>query len=203
MNYQELNDYELLSYVSEGNEDASEILFKKYRPFIISTAKKYYQRCKNNGLEINDLIQEAMIGFNYAINSFKEQKDVLFYTYAKTCVENRLSSTVIGSMRLKNRILNESISLENTNDDYDLNEIIGDDSVDPQKLVLDFETEKGIIEMVKKDLTDLEDQVFELKLNGFNYKEIANILQIDSKKVDNTLQRIKIKFKKKLEKDNL
>lgn len=201
MDYQELNDYELLSYVSEENEDASEILFKKYRPFLISTAKKFFHRCKNNGLEINDLIQEAMIGFNYAINSFKEQKDVLFYTYAKTCVENRLNSTIVGSMRLKNRILNESISIENTSDDYDLTDMIGDDSIDPQKLVLDLENEKNIIEMVRKDLTDLEDQVFELKLNGFNYKEIASILDIEPKKVDNTLQRIKVKFKKQLEID--
>ena len=48
----------------------------------------------------------------------------------------------------------------------------------------------------KSILTDMEYQVFELKLNGFNYKEISEILEIDNKKIDNTLQRIRNKMRK-------
>ena len=40
MNYRDYNDYELLSYVSEKNEEASEVLFEKYRPLILATANR-------------------------------------------------------------------------------------------------------------------------------------------------------------------
>ena len=42
MKYRDYNDYELLSYISEQNEDAEEILYKKYKPMIVSFAKKYF-----------------------------------------------------------------------------------------------------------------------------------------------------------------
>ena len=49
-------------------------------------------------------------------------------------------------------------------------------------------------------LTDFEKQVFELKINGFEYKEIADILDKDSKSIDNALQRIRLKIKNNLNK---
>ena len=52
-------------------------------------------------------------------------------------------------------------------------------------------------------LTDLEFQVFELKRNGFNYKEIAEILDKDQKSIDNALQRIRIKMKEILSVNDL
>ena len=40
MRYKEYNDYELLSFINEADEDANEILFEKYRPLIVSIATK-------------------------------------------------------------------------------------------------------------------------------------------------------------------
>ena len=39
MNYEDINDYEVLSMVAD-NEDATELLFKKYKPLIVGLAKK-------------------------------------------------------------------------------------------------------------------------------------------------------------------
>ena len=41
MDYKEYNDYELLSYIEEENEEANTILFNKYKPLINSIAQKY------------------------------------------------------------------------------------------------------------------------------------------------------------------
>ena len=60
--------------------------------------------------------------------------------------------------------------------------------------------EKELIENIKSVLTDFEQQVFELKLSSFTYKEIAEILERDIKSIDNALQRIKIKIKEQLNK---
>ena len=54
MNYENLNDYELLSYVSES-DDASEIIFEKYKPLIINVANKMY-KVKHRKLWLNMLL---------------------------------------------------------------------------------------------------------------------------------------------------
>lgn len=199
MNYRDYNDYELLSYISEKNEEASEVLFEKYRPLILATANRMLGYCKNTGLELNDLIQEGMLGLNLAMNSFDEEKDTSFYTYAKMCIERKIISQVVASRRLKHKVLNDSLSLENTdenNSDYVYDKSLTDNSYNPEEILFNGENEKDLVKEVSNILTDFEAQVFELKINGFDYKEIAEILDKDIKAIDNALQRIKVKIKK-------
>lgn len=199
MNYRDYNDYELLTYVSEKNEEASEVLFEKYRPLILATANRLFCYCKNTGLELNDLIQEGMLGLNLAMNSFDEERDTSFYTYAKMCIERKIITQIVASRRLKHKVLNDSLSLENTdgnNIDYVFDKSLTDNSYNPEEILFNIENEKDLIKDVSKILTDFEVQVFELKINGFDYKEIAEILDKDIKAIDNALQRIKLKIKK-------
>ncbi len=194
MDYKDYNDYELLNYIAEGNEDANNIIIKKYEPLIIGIANKMFAYCKNNGLDKNDLIQEGMIGLNHAIDRYHEQGDTLFYTYAKKCIERKIISVVIGSNRNKNKILNESISYDD--EENLLLKVLKDTSPNPEELMIDMEHEKDFILKVKETLTDLESQVFELLISGFKYKEIAEILDKGQKSIDNAIQRIKNKIKK-------
>lgn len=202
MNYRDYNDFELIDKVSES-EEANEILFKKYKPLIVGIAKKNYNPNNGNGLDLNDLISEGMIGFSTAINTFKPDKDTIFFTYAKTCIERRIFSAVLSSNRLKHRLLNESLSMEETDDEsVGLKNIIGDESLNPEKLVITNETTLEILETLDKEFSDFEKQVFELKRSGFEIAEIAEVLDKDYKSVDNTLQRIKTKIKKVFNKND-
>ena len=201
MEYKDYNDYELLNYVSENNDEANEILYNKYLPLIQTTAKKMYKYCSNKGLEINDLIQEGMIALNHAIETFDDTKDTTFYTYAKTCIERRIISEVIATRRLKHKILNESVSLEIANEkgeEVNIENLLGDNSYNPEQIIIDCESNKEFIEQIKAMLTDYEEQVFDLKINNFSYKEIAEILERSPKAVDNAIQRIRIKIREYL-----
>lgn len=203
MNYSDFNDYELIEYANENNEDANNILIKKYEPLIHSIANRMLKSCSYIGLEESDLVQEGMIGLNHAISYFNEQKDIIFYTYAKTCIERRMISTVIAAKRLKHRVLNESISLNADNDDVSFDKILKDEASNPEKIVMDSEETDKLIEDIKGTLTDFELQVFELMLSYFKYGEIAEILDKEKKQVDNAMQRIKNKVREKLnEKQN-
>ena len=203
MNYSDFNDYELIEYANENNEDANNILIKKYEPLIHSIANRMLKSCSYIGLEESDLVQEGMIGLNHAISYFNEQKDIIFYTYAKTCIERRMISTVSAAKRLKHRVLNESISLNAENDDVTLDKILKDEASNPEKIVMDSEETDKLIEDIKGTLTDFELQVFELMLSYFKYGEIAEILDKEKKQVDNAMQRIKNKVREKLnEKQN-
>lgn len=204
MDYRDYNDNELLSYIAESNEEAGEILYKKYMPLVTSTAKRMYSYSKNNGIEINDLIQEGMLGLSNAINEYNEYKNASFYTFAKTCIERKIITAVTASRRLKHKILNDSLPLEKVgvNDDsvIFLDEIIGDNNKNPENMLLDAENFNELLNIAKCKLTDFELQVFELRVSDFGYKEIADILDKDSKSIDNALQRIRTKLGK-IEKD--
>lgn len=199
MDYKEYNDYELVNYaVSDNNEEATNILYQKYQPIIVAFAKKMLPFCEQGGIELNDLIQEGLLGLNSAIEHFNEHKDITFYTFARTCIERRMISTIVSTRRLKHRILNESIPFETKGEDNELifaDYLLKDETTDPEYVLLNNEREAILSDLIRNQLTDFELQVFELKLNHFSYEEIANILDKNKKAIDNALQRIKSKMR--------
>lgn len=199
--YKDYNDFELVDMIAENNEIAMTIMYKKYEPLIFSSAKRLFEYCNGTGLELNDLIQEGMLGLSKAIDSFTEKKDTLFYTYAKTCIERKIISSIITARRLKHKILNESISIEKdvlNGETITLENFLADQDGNPERLILKKESEEEILTILEKEFTPFEKQVFELKKNGFEYKEIAEIMRKDPKSIDNALQRIRAKIKKYL-----
>ena len=150
--------------------------------------------CKNNGLDLSDLVQEGMIGLNHAIDKYHEMGNTLFYTYAQKCIERKIISVVISSNRNKNKILNESISYDD--DENLILKFIKDSSPSPEEVLISDEIEEKLLGKIKDKLTEFEEQVFTLMINGFKYKEIAEILDKDEKSIDNTMQRIKSKIRK-------
>ncbi len=194
MNYKDLNDYELVSMVAE-NDEITDILFDKYMPLIRNIAKKLYDENQNSGLDFNDLIQEGMIGFSKAINTYNEHKDTLFFTYARTCIEHGIITSMINANRKKHSVLNNSLSMEATHQDEDdrIEKFIYDKTNDPETILLDFENLNIFTNNLKQELTPFEEQVFDLRKSGFTYREIAEVLDVEPKRVDNALQRMKNK----------
>lgn len=195
--YQEHDDYELLYLVSENNEDAKEIFFQKYRPTIEFKAKKAFPYIKNKGYELNDLIQEGMIGLSKAINDFKEQKNVKFITFANVCIERQILTFVRDINRQKHKILNDSLSIDSSIDKKGrpLMDIIFDDkNRNPEDNFIDLESEEELLSVIKQNLTDKEYEVFELRLQGFSYQEMACLLNTTPKSIDGTMSRLKNKI---------
>lgn len=193
MSKYEYNDYELLDYIQESNEDATEILYDKYKHIIESIAKS---KLNNNiGLEFNDLVQEGMIGFSEAIRDYKNQKDVTFYTFASLCIERQILTAIKKATRDKHKLLNDSISLDYTyNEDSNLYDNISDDNQPtPEDKIIEMEEEKQLYKIIVDKLSPFEKQVFDLKIKNYSYKEISASLNVDTKKIDNAIQRIKQK----------
>lgn len=200
MKYKDFNDQQLISYVSENNEHANEILFEKYRPLITSLAYKIYKNCKYSGLEVNDFMQEGYLGLNIALKNYDIEKEASFYTFAKTVIERRMISLAISTNRLKHKFLNESISFDVsdnlTGEIINLENIIGDSSVDPETLVINKLEARDFKNKINNELTSLERQVFFLRIDNFDYIEIAKMIGKTPKSIDNALQRIKTKVRK-------
>lgn len=206
MDYKEFNDFELVYYAKNNQEEGMEILYKKYEPLMKNEARRLIKFGKNLGLELNDFLQEGMLGLSKAVMIFDEEKETCFYTFAKTCIERSMITLITNNARLKHKILNESLSLEVVDEDgsHDLfGSVLQDIHSNPEKQLILKEEDEELTIALRKNLTDLEVQVFELKLNDFNYKEIADILNKDAKSIDNALQRIKLKLKEEIKKREL
>ena len=182
------NDSKLIYLIKEGKEDRKS-LYDKYSPFIKSVVSKMVKYCKNTGLEENDLYQEGMLGLTNAIKNYDENMDNKFYTYAKICIEKKIISAIVASKRIKHRAMNESIFIEDT--DNNIFKIDG-----PEEMIIDIENETEMLNKIRNGLTDFEDQVLLLKIGGLKNKEIADVLDRDDKSVDNALQRIRGKVRK-------
>ena len=195
MKFDSMNDYELISYINEHNEEANNILIEKYEPLIKKIALKMINYCSGSGLDVNDLIQEGRIGLNHAVSYFNDQKNITFYTYAKTCIERKIISAVIATKRQKNKILNESVSYDIDDEDKNFERVLKDETSNPEKIIMDLVVREKLIERIKLCLTEFEEKVFDLLLSGFTYREIAGILDKEDKQIDNAIQRIKNKVK--------
>ena len=143
------------------------------------------------GIDRDDLCQEAYVALLSAIGSYDEQKGASFSTYAIACINNRLTDAVKSANRQKNRILSDSVSLT---DDSNPVEIVSYES--PEKYTLDQEEYLELMHRIENELSEKERKVLMLWVDGYDYEEIGNILEIPVKSVDNALQRARRKLKK-------
>lgn len=203
MDYYDLNDNELISVSRDRDENAIMILHKKYRPLINKKCSKYIKVVENKGIEFSDLVQECLIGFEESIKNYNLDDDVTFYTFTNVCMDRQLSSLLTKLNRDKHKFLNEAIPLETLDDDWDssLINVIEDNKDNPELGLMDEVEYQELYDKIVHVLTDFEECVFNLKLQNFNYKEIADILDKDSKSIDNAIQRIKVKVRKIMRED--
>jgi RNA polymerase sporulation-specific sigma factor len=104
--------------------------------------------------------------------------------------------------RLKNKMLNDSLSLEHVYDAYTspLMDLLSDNKEnDPLENIVKEEKLTELVNSIKNSLSDREYEVYSLMVNGLKYDEIATLLNKDLKQIDNTIQRVKAKIKKILE----
>lgn len=192
----EYNDYELVALAKEGNEEAEAVLYEKYKPLIVSKSKDAIVRATHHGIEISDIMQEGYIGLEEAIRNFSEDDNTSFYTFAMLCINREIINYIRKNTKIKNKILNDASPI----DEY-VEKHLKDD-VDTEFNLIYKETEKGIINKIEKNLTEFERNVFDYKIKGYSFEEIANTLNKDVKSIYNTFQRIKLKIRKVIEEDN-
>lgn len=190
------NDYELLYLINENNEQAKEIIYKKYENVVRIKSKKYYPYIKNSGIEFNDLVQEGLIGLSNAINAFKNEKNVTFSTFANKCIDLHLLSYIRKIKNTKNIILNNSISIDNINDyGTPIKDFVRDKkNISPEELLIKEEIQNNISNVIENKFTVLEKKVFNLRTKGYKFKEISEELGISIKSAQHAMKRAKNKL---------
>ncbi len=196
MGYNNINDNELIILAHEKNEDAINMLYDKYKPLINKKCSNCFKYVKDKGIEYNDLVQECLIGFEESIRNYNPNNDTLFYTFTSLCMDRQIITLIKKVNRDKNRLLNEAISIESClEENSSLLDKIEDNTNNPEIDVIGEVEYQELYDRIIKVLTSFEECVFNLKIQGFNYDEISNILDKDTKSVYNAIGRIKDKIK--------
>ena len=190
--YRELDDNEIL-FMVEDNNDYYDILLKKYKPLIINISKKYYYLGKKLGYELEDLIQICNLGLIDALKYYQMNKDNLFYTYIKHCIENKIKTELRSQLTDKRKTINESISFDEILDGLDrpLIDFLEDKSaIDPYLELLEKEMIEKYIMFIQSLPLEVS-IIFEMRNEGFSNKEIKKYLEIDDKTITNALKYAK------------
>lgn len=200
--YEDLTDEGLVELVHQGNAEALDYLITKYRKFVKAKARSYFLI----GADKEDIIQEGMIGLYKAIRDFKGDKLASFRAFAELCITRQMITAIKTATRQKHIPLNSYVSLDKPIYDEESDRTLMDvitstESEDPEYLMINREEYSHLEEKISKILSDLEQQVLALYLDGQSYNEISEELNRHVKSIDNALQRVKRKLERHLEFD--
>jgi len=191
LDYKNINDYELIYQIRENDEVAYETLFDKYSFIVNKLAYEYYSKNKNIGIEYDDLCQEGFFAISSALKEYNQDTS-LFYTYVILCIKREMERLIKYHRRYKQMILSNSVSISSCIDGSSslfLEEVIPSNFNVEETVISDDIYNKLLL--YKHNLKFEESLVYELKVNKFTNKEIASLLDISYKKVDNHLRRIR------------
>ncbi len=198
--YEEMTDEILIRRLHQGDDSVVDYLMEKYKNLVRKKARTLYLMGGDN----DDLIQEGMIGLYKAIRDYCPERENSFYGFANLCIERQIYNAIKRANRLKNSPLNSYVSLDipvgGRDTPEESRQTLGETlekegvSANPEDILIDRERVGRIEEYIKYNLSNLEQTVVNLYIEGMNYQQIAREIGKSPKSVDNALQRIKKKL---------
>lgn len=178
-----LTDEELVERIRLSNDTAFEQLYDRYLPKMRTMTYSF----QGLGYDLEDLLQEATIGFYTAINVY-DFKSSSFSTFCYTCMRRMLVALLRKTNRKKS-VPEDSVIYTDASF-FDL--------PSPNNPESDYIAKEDFLRFKSRILTELsytEREVLYNYISGLNYNEIAIKLGLDKKSVDNALQRIRRKLR--------
>ena len=134
------NIAELLALGKSGDDIAIEQLLLQYKGLVKSIVRKYFLI----GSDMDDLMQEGMMGLYKAILSFSYDGGAKFETYARLCISRQVYNAIKQANNTKNQVLNSclmfggqgELDINSDNDDDDNALVVALDPDNPESVAL-------------------------------------------------------------------
>jgi RNA polymerase sigma-H factor len=184
-----------VALAKRGSADAYDRIVKRYRGFVRLKSSSYFLL----GGDSDDLIQEGLLGLYKAIRDYRTDRESSFRNFAELCITRQIITAVKTASRNKHAPLNQYVSFAQTpagagDSETTLEEVLpGPTSEDPSERVIASEELQSLVSCMSSVLSELESRVLSLYLDGYSYEVIGERLEVDTKTVDNALQRVKRK----------
>ncbi|HEU6445827.1 MAG TPA: RNA polymerase sporulation sigma factor SigH, partial [Gaiellaceae bacterium] len=188
----ELEDLQLVIRARNGDTKAMDTLIRRYTGFVRLKSSSYFLA----GGDSEDLIQEGLIGLYKAVRDFRSDKETSFRSFAELCITRQIITAIKTATRFKHAPLNTYVSFSQTpagqesEGDCTLGDALPGPSVDePSIMVISTEELQSLVFCLGTGLSQLESDALRLYLEGSSYEEMADRLDVDTKTIDNALQR--------------
>src|SRR5205085_5667339 len=193
----ELEDLQLVVRARNGDNAARDLLIRRYTSFVRMKASSYFLA----GGDGEDLVQEGLIGLCKAVRDFRADKETSFRSFAELCVTRQIITAIKTATRFKHAPLNTYVSFSQTpagqdpDSDCTLGDALPGSHVhDPAVAVISTDELKSLVFCLGTGLSPLEADALRMYLEGSSYDEMAEVLECDTKAIDNALQRVKRKI---------
>ena len=193
----ELEDLQLVIRARNGDGKAMDTLIRRYTGFVRLKSSSYFLA----GGDSEDLIQEGLIGLYKAVRDFRSDKETSFRSFAELCITRQIITAIKKATRFKHSPLNTYVSFSQTpagqesEGDCTLGDALPGPGVDePSIMVISTEELQSLVFCLGTGLSQLESDALRLYLEGSSYEEMAESLAVDTKTIDNALQRVKRKI---------
>jgi RNA polymerase sporulation-specific sigma factor len=193
----ELEDLQLVIRARNGDSRSMDTLIRRYTGFVRLKASSYFLA----GGDSEDLIQEGLIGLYKAVRDFRSDKETSFRSFAELCITRQIITAIKTATRFKHAPLNTYVSFSQTpagqesEGDCTLGDALPGPGVDePSICVISTEELQSLVFCLGTGLSKLEADALRLYLEGSSYEEMAVDLAVDTKTIDNALQRVKRKI---------
>lgn len=185
----------LIKKAQGGCQESFEKLLFMYELQILAIANKFYLQ---DG-DLEDLHQEAKIAFHQAVMSYKfDEKYPELQSYMYICITRRIYTRIRKSRSLKNRMLTNAINVIITDENIELRMHPDYLAESPEETYMKNETYNEYVSILEEMCTQRAKDIFELRVQGYDYKTIAEKLNITKKDVDNSIQKSRKMLKKHL-----
>jgi RNA polymerase sporulation-specific sigma factor len=193
----ELEDLQLVIRARNGDSHSMDLLIRRYTGFVRLKASSYFLA----GGDSEDLIQEGLIGLYKAVRDFRSDKETSFRSFAELCITRQIITAIKTATRFKHAPLNTYVSFSQTpagqesEGDCTLGDALPGPMVDePSICVISTEELQSLVFCLGTGLSKLEADALRLYLEGCSYEQMAEELGVDTKTIDNALQRVKRKI---------
>jgi len=173
--FRNYNDYEIIDFIKQGNEEALQLMVDKYRYLIAKKIVKF-----NLTEDFDDYFQEGLLVLYRSVLKFDDSRAKTFTRYFEMNLEHHLISAIRTKTR-KMKFIIEKLPM-----------LYGEAVAESRTEYYSEDEIRAVIHV----LSDLEKRVFDRRfIQNHEVKEIAEIEAIDAKTVYNAIERIRKKIK--------
>lgn len=192
----ELSDNELMMLVQDNIEEARDEAYNRFSYIVDIIINKYKRGAYYFNVDMEELRQEALLGFADGLASFNQNKNTSVRTFITLCVERRITNYLrkYDTDKMRQVVKSYSLDLE-LGEDATLKDVIGDNRENPSITVESKENIDQLKRRINEKLNKPEKEVYNLLINDYSYEDMATILNMDIKKVYNYVSKIRSKIK--------
>ena len=191
----ETQESEYLKKMSEGDEEARNILIEHNLRLVAHIVKKYQAAGEND-----DLISIGTIGLIKGISSYNTTKKTKLATYVARCIENEILMSIRHDKKFLNQVsLNEPIGFDSDGNEVSLMDVLQSDNEDICERIDYDNMVLKLYKKIKTSLNERDREIIRLRYglcgsNPLPQREVARMLGISRSYVSRIEKKALIKL---------